>query len=56
MQLLWIQNDLFARHYIADAEAKNALLGHEMIAKAMAALGLVAAGAGLMRLLAPALS
>jgi len=58
-KLLWIQNDLFARHYIADAEAaeaKKTLLGHDVVAKATVALGLVAAGAGLMHLLAPALS
>ncbi|KAI5819826.1 Protoglobin-domain-containing protein [Pyronema omphalodes] len=51
-KLLWIQNDLFARHYIADAEAKKASWSEITISSgllAAAAVGLVAFGAGLAR-------
>jgi hypothetical protein len=51
MQVLWIQNDLFARHYIEDVE-KGAAESDITLSKTSAvtlATGLVAVGAGLMR-------
>lgn len=49
--MLWIQNDLFARHYIADAQVdaatkKDSIVVHRFVA-ATVALGLVAFGAAL---------
>ncbi|KAI5856033.1 Protoglobin-domain-containing protein [Tricharina praecox] len=58
-KLLWIQNDLFARHYVADADAAEEaeakkIMGRDRVALAAVAIGLVAAGAGLMHVLGPA--
>jgi len=52
-KVLWIQNDLFARHYIAEAAEEAAVPGIALSRTSAATLatGLVAVGAGLMHYL-----
>lgn len=48
-KLLWIQNDLFARHYIPDRDIEATKVSLDKTLAVTIAVGLVAIGAGLMK-------
>jgi len=52
-KVLWIQNDLFARHYIADQEVSASKISFEKGTAALLGLGLLSLGAGIAHYLWP---
>ncbi|RDB24550.1 hypothetical protein Hypma_008323 [Hypsizygus marmoreus] len=52
-KILWIQNDLFARHYVRDAELEERQVRIERTSAAAAAFGIFALGVGFARYVAP---